>query len=172
MSGGAPAEADSELQVLSGYLDAYRAAARWKVEGLDLEQATRSLVPSQSTLLGILKHLSYVERWWFQSVIAGRAVDRGWTDDDPDADYRIEPDESIESIVARYDAECAISRAIFSDIADPAVSVPFRDDTIVIRDILVHMVEEIARHVGHMDILREQVDGSTGGFPPGGLPWE
>ena len=166
MTGATPVEPESELQVLAGYLDAYRGAVRWKVDGLNLEQATRSLVSSQSTLLGIVKHLTYVERWWFQSVIAGRTVDRGWTDDDPDADYRIEPGETVESIVAGYDTECAISRAIFDELHDPAARVPLRDETVAIRDILVHMVEEIARHVGHMDILREQIDGSTGGFPP------
>jgi uncharacterized damage-inducible protein DinB len=163
---------ESEIEVLERYLDAYRGAAKWKVSGLTLEQATRSLVPSSSTLLGILKHLAFVERWWFQSVVDGREVDFPDSEADLDADFRIEAGETVASVVQLFDAECEISRTILAERRDPGERIAFRDGSLALRDILVHMAEESARHVGHMDILRELIDGATGGFPPNGLPWD
>jgi hypothetical protein len=122
-------------------------------------------VPSGTSLLGVVKHLGYVERGWFQSGIEGRTFEVPWTEEDPDADFRIEPGETIEGIVAWYEEQCERSRQIVA--ATPGLEVldvrvregrPRRS----LRWILVHMVEETARHAGHMDIIREQIDGATG----------
>ncbi|HVD71475.1 MAG TPA: DUF664 domain-containing protein, partial [Actinomycetota bacterium] len=89
-------------------------------------------------------------------------VDYPWTDEDPDADWRAETGESVEVIAALYRGECAIAREItaaasFDDI------VTYRDDRrITLRAIVVHMIEETARHLGHADIMREAIDGGTG----------
>jgi uncharacterized damage-inducible protein DinB len=152
-----------ELATLGRYLDLYRDVVHWKVEGVDLEAAKRPMVPSGTNLLGVVKHLAYVERWWFQSVIAGDDVDfPDWATDEPDADFRITDDESIESVLAFYDVECERSREILAGLDDPDALRSAYGEDISVRRILVHMVEEVARHAGHMDILRELIDGAVG----------
>ena len=144
-----------ELGTLGRYLDVYRDVVRWKVGGVDLEAAKRPMVPSGTSLLGVVKHLAYVERWWFQSVIAGDDVDfPDWGTDDPDADFRITDEETIESVLAFYDGECERSRQILAGLDDPDSLRSAYGEDLSVRRILVHMVEEVARHAGHMDILR------------------
>jgi len=150
-----------------GFLDWQRATLLMKVDGVSDEDLRRPMVPSGTTLLGMVKHLAYVERSWFQSVFAARVVDFPWTDDDPDADFRIEPDESTAGIVDLYETECQKSREIVADASlddiargEAGVNDPRRRFSL--RWILVHMIEETARHNGHADILREMIDGTTG----------
>ena len=159
-------DTETELQLLSRYLDAYRGAIRWKVAGLTREQAAQSMVPSGTSLLGIVKHMGYVEQGWFQEVVERREVGSITHDEE----FTPADDETIDEIVAFYDEQCAISREILSS-RDLDEMVSMRYGELSIRDVVVHMIEETARHAGHMDILREQIDGQTGGFPPGGLPW-
>lgn len=156
----------TEIELLNEYLDLYRRVVAWKLDGLTLEEAAQPLVPSGTSLLGLVKHLAFVERYWFQIVIQGSDIDRGYDRSEPDADYRIEPGETIASVLALYERECATSRTIIStfDVLD-SVELLDRPGNTTIRDILVHMVEESARHAGHMDILRELTDGATGDFP-------
>jgi uncharacterized damage-inducible protein DinB len=153
-----------ETETLAGFLDYHRATLLWKLEGLDDEQLRRAMVPSGTSLLGLVKHLAYVERWWFQGVWAGQEVSFPWTKEDPDADWRIEPDETTEDVLALYDGECDRSREIVAVASslDEAVVHPRWKEEVSRRWILVHMIEETARHVGHADILREQLDGAVG----------
>jgi len=158
-------EPEPEKETLEGFLDYYRAVIVRKVAGLSLEDASRPLVASGTSLLGVVKHLGYVERGWFQSGIEGRTFDVPWTDDDPDADFRVEPGETVEGIVAWYQEQCALARQIVAAAPDLDVRErriregrPQRS----LRWILVHMIEETARHAGHMDIIREQIDGEVG----------
>lgn len=154
-----------EIETLTRYLDAYRRVVVWKLEGLDEAQVRRRLVPSATSLLGIVKHLAYVERHWFQRVIAGREVEIPWSDDDPDADWNIDDDETTADVVAFYEAEAEESRRILAEIDGPDHLCRVNDDEVSLRRILVHMVEETARHAGHADIIRELIDGTTGVFP-------
>src|SRR5919106_4933405 len=85
-----PLEA-SEKDMLVAWLDFHRSTLLMKVHGLSDEDLRRAMVPSGTSLLSLVKHLAYVERWWFRQVFAGEAVDFPWTDDDPDADWRNEP---------------------------------------------------------------------------------
>ncbi|HET8788972.1 MAG TPA: DUF664 domain-containing protein, partial [Actinomycetes bacterium] len=87
-----------------------------------------------------------------------------WTEEDPDADWRIEPDETTQDVLALYEGECARSREIVAAASslDEAVVHPRWKEELSRRWILTHMLEETARHVGHADILREQLDGATG----------
>lgn len=115
-------------------------------------------------MLGIVKHSAFVERWWFQIAFAGLDVEQPWSEADPDADWRIEPDDTVESIVAFYQGECAKSREVvlghdWNEIGKGARAVR---DGISLGWIMTHMVEEVARHCGQLDILRESVDGATG----------
>jgi uncharacterized damage-inducible protein DinB len=160
-----PPAIGDERDTLAGFLDFHRATLLWKLEGLDDEQVRRAMVPSGTSLLGIVKHLAYVERSWFQGVWAGQEISLPWTREDPDADWRIEPEETTGQVVAFYDGECDRSREIVAKAAslDEVVEHPRREGWRMTRRwILTHMIEETARHVGHADILREQLDGATG----------
>ena len=165
----------NEKEAIAEVLDTYRGIVTWKVAGLSRAEALRELVPSGTTLLGIVKHFAIealfrpvgVERWWFQAVLGETEPDFPWTEDDPDADWRIETSESVQDVLDLYDQECAVSRSILEDLESLDADFAQGERTLIARDILLHVIEEIARHVGHMDILRELVDGSTGWGPQG-----
>jgi uncharacterized damage-inducible protein DinB len=160
-----PPNVAGEAETLGGFLDFQRATLLWKLEGLDDEQLRRPMVPSGTSLLGMVKHLAYVERGWFQQVWAGQEITVPWTKEDADADWRIEPDETTKDVLALYDGECARSREIVAAASslDEAVEHPRHPGWSMSRRwILTHMLEETARHVGQADILREQIDGATG----------
>jgi hypothetical protein len=155
-----------ERVLLETFLDLYREAITSKASGLSEEEATRRLVPSATTLIGIVKHLRWVELSWFQRVLAGRPPEDlppvPWSDEDPDADFRLEPGETVEQVIAEYDQECARSRAVAAERSLDDTGTHWRLGQVSLRWIYVHMIEETARHAGHADILREQTDGSTG----------
>ena len=151
-----------ERTTLTGFLDFQRGVMLRKVADLDEVGLRRPMTPSGLTLLGMVKHLAYVERWWFQTVFAGNDVSYPWTDDDPDADWRAEPDETPEAIAGLYRDECARSREIVSGASFGDTCSDPRGDTITMRWIVAHMIEETARHLGHADIMREAIDGATG----------
>jgi uncharacterized damage-inducible protein DinB len=157
-----PPSTGGEREMLAGFLDFHRATLLWKLEGLDDEQLRRAMVPSGTSLLGMVKHLAYVERWWFQQVWAGQEVTYPWTDEDPDADWRVEPNETTAEVLALYNGECHRSREIVvaASSLDEIAKHPRRE--LNRRWILVHMIEETARHNGQADILREQLDGTVG----------
>jgi uncharacterized damage-inducible protein DinB len=157
-----PPYAADEKTTLTSFLDWYRDAILRKVEGLDREAATRQLVPSPTTLLGMVKHLAYVERGWFQSSFMGEPVRRLRSETDPDAEFRIEAGESVDQITGLYRGEIERSRQIVArGSLDDHARRPDRTGY-TLRWIMVHMIEETARHAGHADILREQTDGATG----------
>ena len=159
-----PPHVAGEAETVSGFLDFQRATLLWKLEGLDDEQLRRAMVPSGTSLLGIVKHLAYVERGWFQRVWAGQEITVPWSEEVPDADGRIEPDETTQDVLALYEGECARSREIVAAASSlgEAVVHPRWQEEVSRRWILTHMIEETARHVGHADILREQLDGAVG----------
>lgn len=145
----------------AAFLDFLRATLLWKIDGLSDEEVRRPMVPSGTCLLGIVKHSGWVERWWFQRVFAGDDVQIIWQGDDPNADWKIEPDETTADIIAFYEAETRRSREIlqgahWGDVAKASG----KEHTL--GWIMTHMVEEVARHCGHADIFREMIDGKTG----------
>jgi hypothetical protein len=154
-----------ELDSITRVLDAYRGAIRWKLEGLSEDAARRQLVPSGTSLLGIVKHLGFTEREWLQQVIGRRDVLLPFDGEDPDGDWVLVDDDTVESVTAFYAAEYAVSRTVMESIDDPGALVPLEDGEVSVRRVALHMLEETARHAGHMDILREQIDGATGSFP-------
>ena len=151
---------------MTTYLDYHRDTLLMKIDGASDADLRRPMVPSGTTLLGLVKHLAYVERWWFQRVFAGEDVRFPWSKEDPDADFRIEPDETTEQVLDLYRGECDKSRRITAagSLDDVSRREPDRWGRagFSLRWILVHMLEETARHNGHADILREQIDGVTG----------
>ena len=164
-----PPDAGPELVALTAFLDYQRDTLLMKTDGLTREQLAQPLPPSSLTLAGLLNHLARVEDIWFRVRFAGlpeahwRAgvdltVDREW-------DFRTATDVDPDELRERYRAACAESRAVVDQAVDlDQLSVhPRRDGGRVdLRWILVHMIEETARHNGHVDLLRESVDGLTG----------
>jgi hypothetical protein len=156
-----------ERTTLEAFLDYYREAVMSKVRGLSQEDARRRLVPSATTLAGLIKHLNRVEVSWFQHRLAQIPSEElpalRWIDDDLDGDFTVASNETTESLIADYDAQCAISRQTAAEFQlDDVVPHPHLRE-VSLRWIYVHMIEETARHAGHADILREQIDGTTGG---------
>ena len=156
-----PPSAAPPMEMLAAFLDFHRATLLWKIAGVSDEDLRRPMVPSGTCLLGIVKHSTFVERWWFRAVFAGEKIAVPWLTNDRDADWRIEAGESTEELVTLYRREIDRSRAIVSAASwdDRAKRVGF-DQTL--GWIMAHMVEEVARHNGHADILRELIDGATG----------
>jgi hypothetical protein len=150
-----------ERPLLCAMVDYQRAVVLRKVGGLDEDDLRRVMTPSGLTLLGLVKHLAYIERYWFQEVFAGLTVEMPWSDDDPDADWRPEPGESAHEIVSLYLAEAQRSREIAAGAALDAMS-SHPVVRVSLRWVLLHMLEELARHLGHADLMREHVDGATG----------
>jgi uncharacterized damage-inducible protein DinB len=156
-----PPWAASEKEMLEAFLDFQRATLLWKVSGVSDEDLRRKPTVSSMSLLGLVKHLAYVERSWFQVVFMNRELSVPWTKEDPDAEWRIEPDETTASVLAFYQEAVAESRKIVAEHSpDDFAKKPGSDPTL--RWILVHMIEETARHNGHADIMREAIDGATG----------
>ncbi len=148
----------SERSVLVRYLDKVRDAVVRASEGLTDEEARRPGVPSGTSLLGLVAHLTEVEAHWFRRVFAGEELDLEMSMDVPAGATRDE-------VVAAYRSECARSDAIVLGCSDlgtrAAIANPGEDTIDPLRVIVTHMIEETARHAGHADILREQIDGVT-----------
>ena len=159
-----PAFGDGEWPALQAWLEYHRATLPWKLSGVSEEQARRIVLPTGVSLLGLVKHLAYVERNWFHVRFAGG--ERGpvpWTDEDPDADFRIEPGETTDSILRFYRDECERSRAAVQGASpDDLAKEPGRHEGLTLRWIMLHMIEETARHNGHADAIRELIDGAVG----------
>ncbi len=163
---GKVAAVADERTTLDTFLDYYRDAIKAKVRGLSEEDVRRRLVPSMTTLSGLIKHLCRVEASWFQHRLAQVSAEdlpllQGWIDD-PERDFRVAPDETLEALITQYDEQCTSSREAAARFdLDHVVPHPALGE-VSARWIYVHMIEETARHVGHADILREQLDGTTG----------
>lgn len=151
------------------YLSNYRLTIRLKCDGLDADQlARRSVPPSTLSLLGLVRHLAQVENHWFQRVLQGRtdAPRLFKRDDDRDWDFTgaIADSEVVAEAFASWQAEIAKADEWFDNVEDGDLGneVALGDDKVATRDVLVHLIEEYARHAGHADLLRESIDGRTG----------
>jgi uncharacterized damage-inducible protein DinB len=151
-----------ERELLERFLDFERDTLLWKASGLTEQQLRKPLTPSGMSLLGLVKHLAYVERNWFQFRFLGQTVYIPWRQGDPDGDFRIEPDEKPESIFALYRGEIEESRRIVAATDSLETVAVDPDRPVTMRWILIHMIEETARHAGHADLMRELTDGKTG----------
>jgi uncharacterized damage-inducible protein DinB len=153
-----------ERAMLESWLEYHRATLAWKCEGLDDAQLReRAVPPSPLSLLGLVRHMADVERSWFRRVLGGEDV-AGiyWTDDDPDGDFDNVDAADVQEAFATWQAECEHARrnAAAADSLD--VTGQRRGEAVTLRWILVHMIEEYARHNGHADFLRERIDGAVG----------
>ena len=155
-----PRESTDERTMLTAFLDYLRDRMTAKLDGLDDEQARRSLVPSGTSLLGLVKHLAVVELGWFRWSFVGEDFDL------PPGGEELTPDDTISGVVELYRSAVRGSQEVVAANSDldqkAARSRRQGHDTQSMRWILVHMIEETARHAGHADILREQIDGTIG----------
>lgn len=159
-----PPLAADEHAMLGHWLDWHRATLQHKCSGLNAEELSRtSCPPSNLSLLGLLRHLADVERGWFQRGSGREAPPIYYSDADPEADIELRgpvTDHDVRSAFSTWREECQTSREILAGIAS-------LDDTLATRDhtwrwVVIHMIEEYARHNGHADLLREAIDGATG----------
>lgn len=158
-----------ERTTLCAYLDFQRATLLQKIDGLDRSQMARRLPPSTLTLAGLVKHLALVEDTWMHHRMLGEELPEPWAsapfDDDPDWDLHSAVDDDPDDLRALYVAACDRSRAVVaqSDTFDrESVALSWIGEPYSLRWIVVHLIEETARHNGHADFLRESIDGSTG----------
>jgi uncharacterized damage-inducible protein DinB len=154
-----------ERETLGGFLDWYRSVVERKIDGLDLDEAQRVRTATGMSALGIVKHLGWVERGWFRDVFAGEDVDAIDVDGDNSAEFAVGDNDTVASVLAFYRAEVEDSRRIASQApALDALSVRQTEfgDHVSLRWIMVHMLEETARHAGHLDLMREEIDGQVG----------
>ena len=157
----------AEKESLKVSLDRHRDAVLWKLEGLGDDDLRRSMVPSGTSLLGLVKHLGSVEYGWFCQTFGRDTEPLPLDENDPDSDMRARPDETAEDILAFYGrARAAADRAI-DELDVEATGTAWFGETVTLRWVLIHMVEETARHAGHVDILRELIDGMAGDHRPG-----
>lgn len=161
-----------ELDTLTGFLEFHRATLAWKTEDLDDEQLRRSLPPTTMTLGGMLKHLAFVEDYWFGEIVSGAdphpPFDEAPWDVDPDWDWNSAGADPGEDLRQVWEDAVHRSRAVVAeelgDHGGEALDQTYRlgPERVSLRWVLIHMVEEYARHNGHADLLREAVDGLTG----------
>ena len=151
-----------EKESLHVSLDRHRDAVLWKLEGLDEEQARRPMTPSGTSLLGLVKHLAAVEYGWFCATFCRETEPMPFDENDETADMHAESHETIADIVAFYDRARTAADKVIDDLTVEDVGTAWFGDTVSMRWVLIHMVEETARHAGHMDIVRELTDGMTG----------
>lgn len=153
-----------EKELLEAFLDFQRDTLLWKASGLDEAALKRTWTPSGMSLLGLVKHMAYVERNWFQNRFLGRDLPVPWQgpNGNHDADFQFEPEDTPASIIAFYREQVAESRRIVAEAPslETIAADPNRPHSL--RRILIHMIEEVARHNGHADIMRELTDGQTG----------
>ncbi|MFI6867461.1 DinB family protein [Nocardia sp. NPDC050406] len=154
-----------ERAMLQSFLDRSRDTLLWKCQGLTgIQLATRSVEPSSMSLLGLLRHMTEVERGWFRQKGAGERVPYAYcSETNPDGDFDDVDAAAAEADYARYLEETALcDKAVAALPLDHVVAHPHTGRDISLRWIYLHMIEEYSRHNGHADLLRERVDGDTG----------
>lgn len=158
-----------ERTQLTTFLDYARATALAKCEGVSPENARKAPLPGSPlmTLCGLISHLRWVEYYWFQVVFLGEDMTGPLaeaTDDDPDPEMRTAVDVPLPRLLAEYEEQSARYRGLVADHdLDTKARRPIRDGRHVdLRWVLLHLLEEASRHNGHLDVVRELVDGQTG----------
>lgn len=155
-----------ERTTLATLLDYARATVHAKCAGISEEDARRAPLSTSPlmTISGLVSHLRWVEYSWFEVVFLGQENEGPWTDDDPDREMRIATAIPIAELLADYESVCALYRELVAshDLDTQAKAALSTGEKVTLRWILLHLIEETARHNGHIDILREMADGVTG----------
>ncbi|GAA1591389.1 DinB family protein [Kribbella karoonensis] len=160
-----PPTAADERTLLQGFLDYHRGTLWWKVSGLTGDQLVRRTAePSSLSLIGLVRHLSEVEKYWFHRALAGQdSPPKYWTDEHPDGDFDLVTPEQAEQDLAEHRAIVRRSDELAATYSlDDTFVRPGHDGSYSLRYLYIHMIEEYSRHNGHADLLRERLDGATG----------
>ena len=152
--------------MLAEFLRGQRLTLQVKCDGLDAGQlARRAVEPSTMSLLGLVRHMAEVERGWFRRRFAGQSVPRRYqTDADPDGDFNgaVADPAVVAEAWAAWREEVAFAERFTRDHDLDLIGQDFEGEPVSLRELLVHMIEEYARHNGHADLLRERIDGRVG----------
>jgi uncharacterized damage-inducible protein DinB len=156
-----------ERTILTTMLDYVRDTVHAKCAGIAEEDARRAPLPGSPlmTISGLVSHLRWVEYGWLEVTFLGGERHSPWTDDDPDREMRIAVEIPLAQLLAEYESSCARYRELVApfDLDTPSKGkLSWRTEPVTLRWILFHLIEETARHNGHIDILREMADGVTG----------
>lgn len=157
-----------EKEMLQAFLDSNRQVMIWKSAEMSDEAARTAPFGSDTSMIGLLQHLAIVERSWLQSFFDGQEVDYGYDfDEDQDAEWHLSGSETLADAVTKYESAITDANAIIdgADLDDLSSKEGREGGQYSMRWIMVHMIEETARHAGHADILREHVDGTVGYMP-------
>ncbi|GIF37870.1 DinB family protein [Actinoplanes xinjiangensis] len=149
---------DEPLRVQwESFLEDHRAELLASLDGLTEEQARRRLVSSETTLLGLVKHVTFVEKVWFDEAITGRSRSEIGIPETPHESFLLDETDTVDSVRAAYREACEASRAAVAGLGLDDVVTGNRRGPVPLRWIYLHFLREIAQHCGHADILREQI---------------
>lgn len=162
MSEAQPVAAESAIESplkiqFEVFIDQHRAQLRDCVLDLDEDQARRSLVSSRTTLLGLVKHATFVEKVWFDEAISGRPRREIGIPDTPDESFVLNDEDSIETVRRNYQEACEAARRATSNLEVDDLVRGNRRGPLPLRWVYMHVLREMAQHCGHADILREQI---------------
>ncbi|MGC4879883.1 DinB family protein [Micromonospora sp. DT43] len=139
------------------FIDEHRAALNGCLDGLTEEQARRSLVPSRTTLLGLVKHATFVEKVWFDEAVTGRSRTEIGLPATPDESFVLDDGDTIDSIRSAHREACEASRRATTSLGLDDVLRGNRRGPLPLRWVYLHVLRELAQHCGHAEILREQI---------------
>ena len=148
---------DDERTQLDAFVEEYRRAVEATLEGLTEEQARRRLVPSTTTLLGLLKHVTWMQRVWFEECVGGTSRGELGLVASPEASFRLTDDDTVPTVTAAHREACATARAAVAYLPLDAVVTGHRAGPRTLRWVYLQVLRELAHHCGHADILREQL---------------
>ena len=148
--------ADDRTQ-FDAFVEEYRGAIEATLDGLTEEQARRRLVPSATTVLGLLKHVTWMQRVWFEECVGGTSRQKLGLVQSPDESFRLTDDDTVASVTAAHRAACATARATVADLSLDVVVTGHRSGPRTLRWVYLQVLRELAHHCGHADILREQI---------------
>ncbi len=151
-----------EQESLLAALERHRDAILWKLDGLDDDQLRERITPSGLSPIGLLKHLGAVEYGWFCATFGRPHEPLPFDEDDEDADLAVAAEESCDEVIAFYGRARVAANAAVAEIEVDATGTAWFGEEVSMRWVMIHMLEELARHAGHMDVMREMIDGMTG----------
>ncbi|WP_290059590.1 DinB family protein [Amycolatopsis solani] len=148
---------DGERVQLEAFIEEHRGAIEAALDGLTEEQARRRLVPSATTVLGLLKHVTWMQRVWFEECVGGRSRAELGLVASPDDSFRLGEGDTVASVTAAHREACATAREVVAELPLDTVVTGHRTGPRTLRWVYLQVLRELAQHCGHADILREQI---------------
>ncbi len=148
---------DDERTQLDAFIEEHRSAIEATLDGLSDEQARRRLVSSATTLLGLVKHVTWMQRVWFEECVGDTSRRELGLVQSPEESFRLTADDTVASVAAAHRQACATARTAVADLPLDAVVTGHRTGPRTLRWVYLQVLRELAQHCGHADILREQI---------------